>query len=148
MGEEKKVEQKYFLLKTEPSEWSWEDQESNEGISKWDGVKNKQAQKYMKSMSLNDLCFFYHSGPKARRIVGVVTVIKEWYYEEGKEGAVDVKAIGEMRKPVDLKEMKIINGFILLKQPRLSVVPVTKNIWQQICDMGGGYEGDGSNEEE
>ncbi|WJX59950.1 hypothetical protein P8452_45216 [Trifolium repens] len=69
---------KRFLLKTEPSEWSWEDQEANGGISKWDGVKNKQAQKYLKSMSLNDLCFFYHSGSKARRIVGVVSVIREW----------------------------------------------------------------------
>ncbi|CAL0310123.1 unnamed protein product [Lupinus luteus] len=147
MGEEKKNEQKYFILKTEASEWSWKDQESKKGISKWDGVKNKQAQKYMKSMSLNDLCFFYHSGPKARRIVGVVKVIREWY-EEGKEGAVDVKAVGEMRRPVDLKEMKIINGFILLKQPRLSVVPVTENIWKQICDMGGGYEGDGNDEED
>ncbi|XP_054787924.1 uncharacterized protein LOC129293837 [Prosopis cineraria] len=135
----------YFLLRTEPSEWSWEDQASNRGITKWDGVKNKQAQKYLKSMTLHDLCFFYHSGAKARRVVGVVTVVREWYVE-GEDGAVDVKAVGEMRRPVDLKEMKGDRGlkdFVLLKQPRLSVVPVSEDVWKRICDLGGGYEGDG-----
>lgn len=84
-------EVKRFLLKTEPSEWSWEDQEANGGISKWDGVKNKQAHRYLKSMSLNVLCFFYHSGPKSRRIVGVVPVVKEWYTDDKDDnGAVDV----------------------------------------------------------
>ncbi|KAI4295792.1 hypothetical protein L6164_035800 [Bauhinia variegata] len=138
----------FFLLKTEPGEWSWEDQAANGGISKWDGVKNKQAQKYLKSMSLNDLCFFYHSGSKSRRIVGVVTVVRRWYTEgdgDG-EGAVDVKAIGEMRKPVDLKEMKGDRGlkdFALFRQPRLSVVPLSEYMWERICDLGGGFEGDG-----
>ncbi|XP_028767280.1 thymocyte nuclear protein 1 [Neltuma alba] len=135
----------YFLLKTEPSDWSWEDQASNGGITKWDGVKNKQAQKYLKSMALHDLCFFYHSGAKARRVVGVVTVIREWYVE-GEDGAVDVKVVGEMRRPVDLKEMKGDGGlkdFALFKQPRLSVVPVSEDIWKKICELGGGYEGDG-----
>ncbi|CAJ2651026.1 unnamed protein product [Trifolium pratense] len=137
-------EVKRFLLKTEPSEWSWEDQEANGGISKWDGVKNKQAQKYLKSMSLNDLCFFYHSGSKARRIVGVVSVVREWYTDEGDkgDGAVDVKAVGEMRRVVDLKEMKHLKDFVLLKQPRLSVVPVPHLIWDTICHLGGGYHGD------
>lgn len=138
MGKEKKR----FLLKTEPSEWSWEDQAANGGMSKWDGVKNKQAQKYLKSMSLNDLCFFYHSGPKARRVVGVVSVVREWYADDG--GAVDVKAVGEMRRQVDLKEMKNLKDFAMLKQPRLSVVPVPDRIWNTICDLGGGYHGDGN----
>ncbi|XP_058778526.1 uncharacterized protein LOC131652629 [Vicia villosa] len=139
---------KRFLLKTEPSEWSWEDQAANGGISKWDGVKNKQAQKYLKSMSINDLCFFYHSGTKARRIVGVVTVVKEWYTDEEEDGgAVDVKAVGEMRRAVDLKEMKDLKDFVLLKQPRLSVVPVPDLIWDKICDLGGGYHGDGNDDE-
>ncbi|KAF5184607.1 Thymocyte nuclear protein [Thalictrum thalictroides] len=147
-GKKKKIEKKmdeqevqYWLLKTEPGEWSWEDQEANGGISQWDGVKNKQAQKYMKSMKLGDLCFFYHSGTKSRRIVGVVVVTKEWYSHK-EEGAVDVKAVGEMRRPVDLKEMKgdvELNGFTMFKQPRLSVVPVLKKIWDRICDIGGGY---------
>ncbi|XP_004511323.1 uncharacterized protein [Cicer arietinum] len=137
---------KRFLLKTEPSEWSWEDQAANGGISKWDGVKNKQAQKYLKSMSLHDLCFFYHSGPKSRRIVGVVSVVREWYTDDVDGGAVDVKAVGEMRRAGDLKEMKHFKDFALLKQPRLSVVPVPDVIWDNICDLGGGYHGDGNDE--
>lgn len=141
-------EKQHWLLKTEPGEWSWEDQAANGGVTKWDGVKNKQAQKNLKSMRLDDLCFFYHSGAKARRVVGVVTVIREWYSEEGagNDCVVDVKAVGEMRKPVDLKEMKGdggLKGFDLFRQPRLSVVPVTKDVWDKICDLGNGFEGDG-----
>lgn len=137
----------FFLLKTEPGEWSWEDQAANGGLSKWDGVKNKQAQKNLKSMKLGDLCFFYHSGAKARRLVGVVTVVREWYSEDGDDGAVDVKEVGEMRRSVDLKEMKgdeRLKSFALFKQPRLSVVPVSEDVWNTICDLGGGYEGDGN----
>ncbi|KAB1207382.1 Thymocyte nuclear protein 1 [Morella rubra] len=143
-----KEDRQYWLLKTEPGDWSWEDQAANGGVTKWDGVKNKQAQKYLKSMKLADLCFFYHSGAKARRIVGVVTVVKEWYEDDG-GGAVDVKAVGEMRGPVDLKEMKGdhgLKGFALLRQPRLSVVPVSEDVWEKICDLGGGYEGDGKDD--
>ncbi|MCI83236.1 thymocyte nuclear protein 1-like, partial [Trifolium medium] len=72
---------------------------------------------------------------KARRIVGVVSVVREWYTDEGEEGggAVDVKAVGEMRRAVDLKEMKHLKDFVLLKQPRLSVVPVPDLIWDTIC---------------
>ncbi|XXG56833.1 hypothetical protein AAC387_Pa03g4147 [Persea americana] len=133
----------YWLLKTEPGEWSWEDQASNGGISKWDGVKNKQAQNNMKSMSLSDLCFFYHSGPNERRVIGVVQVSRQWYETGEKEGAVDVRAVGLMRQPVSLKEMKEeegLKGFVLFKQPRLSVVPVPQSIWEKVCEMGGGYE--------
>lgn len=136
----------YWLLKTEPGEWSWDDQEANGGISKWDGVKNKQAQKYMKSMNIGDLCFFYHSGSKARRVVGVVSVAREWYADDDDSGgAVDVKAVGEMRRAVDLAEMKKdegLKGFGLFRQPRLSVVPVEKGFWDKICEIGGGFEGD------
>ncbi|CAL9022629.1 unnamed protein product [Prunus brigantina] len=142
MGEEKH----YWLLKTEPGEWSWEDQAANGGVTKWDGVKNKQAQKNLKSMKLGDLCFFYHSGAKARRVVGVVTVVREWYSDGGDDGVVDVKAVGEMRRPVDLKEMKGekgLKGFALFRQPRLSVVPVPEDVWIRVCDLGGGYQGDG-----
>lgn len=146
MGKEKQ----YWLLKTEPGEWSWEDQAANGGVSKWDGVKNKQAQKNMKSMRIGDFCFFYHSGSKARRVVGVVSVIREWYADDSGEGAVDVKAVGEMRRPVDLGEMKKESGLQrcgLLRQPRLSVVPVEKSMWERVCEMGGGFEGDGRADE-
>ncbi|XP_058080575.1 uncharacterized protein LOC131228741 [Magnolia sinica] len=136
----------YWLLKTEPREWSWDDQKSNGGISKWDGVKNKQAQNNMKSMKIGDLCFFYHSGPKERRVVGVSKVIKEWYFCGEDEGAVDIRAVGPMRQTVDLKEMKGddgLKGFVLFKQPRLSVVPVPENVWERVCEMCGGYEEEG-----
>ncbi|GAA0152720.1 hypothetical protein Leryth_000127 [Lithospermum erythrorhizon] len=144
MGKEKQ----YWLMKTEPSEWSWEDQAANFGQSKWDGVKNKQAQKYMKSMRVDDMCFFYHSGTKFRRVMGVVNVVREWYVDsdDGKDGAVDVKAVGEMRRPVDLAVMKNdhgLKGFGIFKQPRLSVVPVEEGVWRRVCELGGGFEGDG-----
>ncbi|XP_072957597.1 uncharacterized protein [Typha angustifolia] len=140
---------RYWLLKTEPKEWSWEDQRSNGGISQWDGVRNRQAINHMKSMAPGDRCFFYHSGAGAvgRRIVGVVEVVKPWYATDdgGKEGAVDVREIGEMRRPVELEEIKEaarekeMKGFALLRQPRLSVVPVSDEIWERICEMGGGF---------
>ncbi|KAL7599504.1 hypothetical protein Lser_V15G24476 [Lactuca serriola] len=144
----KRDEKQYWLLKTEPGEWSWDDQASNGGLSKWDGVKNHQALKNLKSARLHDLCFFYHSGTKSRRIVGVVTVVREWYEDDDAGcGAVDVKAVGEMRNPVDLKEMKgeLKNSkeFGLFRQPRLSVVPVPVDVWEKICELGNGYEGDG-----
>ncbi|CAM8943081.1 unnamed protein product [Rhodiola kirilowii] len=141
------AKRQYWLLKTEPSEWSWSDQAANNGISNWDGVKNKQAQKNLKSMKLGDLCFFYHSGNKARSVVGVVEVVKEWYLEGGDgEGVVDVKEVGEMRRCVDLKEMKRdegLKGFELFRQPRLSVVKLSEEIWVRVCGLGDGFVGDG-----
>ncbi|CAI0401242.1 unnamed protein product [Linum tenue] len=138
-----KDEKRFWLLKTEAAEWSWEDQAANGGLSNWDGVKNKQAQKNLKSMRIGDLCFFYHSGARARRVVGVVTVAKEWHEATG---AVDVMAVGEMRRPVDLKEMKAdggLQGFALFRQPRLSVVAVPVEVWERVCELGGGFQGDG-----
>ncbi|KAL7164880.1 hypothetical protein ACSBR2_040719 [Camellia fascicularis] len=91
-------------------------------------------------MHLGDLCFFYHSGPKARRIVGLVSVVREWYENDG--GAVDVRAVGEMKRPVDLKELKGddgLKGFGLFRQPKLSVVPVPNDMWDWICELGGGF---------
>uniref|UniRef100_A0A7N0TNY2 EVE domain-containing protein n=1 Tax=Kalanchoe fedtschenkoi TaxID=63787 RepID=A0A7N0TNY2_KALFE len=134
-----------WLLKTEPHEWSWSDQAANGGISNWDGVRNKQAQKNMKSMKVGDLCFFYHSGRKARCVVGVVEVVKEWY-EDGGGGAVDVREVGEMRRRVGLEEMKRdegLKGFEMFRQPRLSVVRVSEEVWVRVCEIGGGFVGDG-----
>ncbi|CAL9188002.1 unnamed protein product [Musa hybrid cultivar] len=152
MGKRRRM---YWLLKTEPEEWSWEDQRSNGGVSTWDGVRNRQAVNHMKAMRAGDHCFFYHSGAAARRVVGVVEVVKPWYTiaAGGEDGAVDVRSLGEMRKPVELREIKAeaeakaMKGFALLKQPRLSVVPVPEGIWERICEMGGGY-GDAAAEEE
>ncbi|KAM0937367.1 putative EVE domain, PUA-like superfamily protein [Dioscorea sansibarensis] len=137
---------KHWLLKTEPSEWSWAEQtQAAGGVSRWDGVKNRQAQNNMRSMRLGDLCFFYHSGKGDRRIVGVVEVVKPWYEDPEKgDGAVDVRSVGEMRRAVGLEEIKreegeVMKGFALLKQPRLSVVPVPASVWERICEMGGGF---------
>ncbi|GFS42885.1 hypothetical protein Acr_00g0082290 [Actinidia rufa] len=86
-------------------------------------------------------------GPKARCVVGVVSVVREWYSDgEDGGGAVDVRAVGEMRRPVDLKEMKGdvgLKGFALFRQPRLSVVPVPEDVWDRVCDLGGGFGEDG-----
>ncbi|KAF2320800.1 hypothetical protein GH714_030929 [Hevea brasiliensis] len=133
-------------LRLNRGEWSWDDQASNGGITNWDGVKNKQAQKNLRAMRLDDLCFFYHSGASARRVVGVVSVVKECYKTADDEVVVDVKAVGEMRRPVDLKELKSnegLKGLALFRQPRLSVVPISKEVWEIICELGGGFEGDG-----
>ncbi|CAN6281922.1 unnamed protein product [Urochloa humidicola] len=160
----------YWLLKTEPGEWSWSDQASAlGGVAPWDGVRNHQAMKYLRAMRAGDRCLFYHSGAGAasRRVVGVVEVARTWYEVEGdgkgkgkgKEaaagGAVDVRAVGEFRNPVPLGEIKKAAGevegmreFALLRQPRLSVMPVPAKVWDWICDAGGGFVQDGEAEEE
>ncbi|KAK8957141.1 hypothetical protein KSP39_PZI000279 [Platanthera zijinensis] len=150
----------YWLLKTEPGEWSWDDQHrSDGGVSRWDGVRNRQAQKNLKSMKVGDLCFFYHSG-RERSIIGVVEVARAWYSTFGDggkdwEGAVDVRMVAEMQRSVNLKEIKAaaaeMKDFALLRQPRLSVIPVAERIWDRVCEMGGGYAGsseDGNGGEE
>ncbi|XP_020570860.1 thymocyte nuclear protein 1 [Phalaenopsis equestris] len=138
----------YWLLKTEPVEWSWDDQlRSDGGVSRWDGVRNRQAQKNLKSMKCGDLCLFYHSG-RERRVIGVVEVARTWYSTADEssddwEGAVNVRTVSEMRRAVDLREIKAATGemkdFALLRQPRLSVVPVPEKAWNRICEMGGGF---------
>lgn len=152
---------KYWLLKTEPGEWSWSDQaEAPGGVGPWDGVRNRQAMNNLRAMRCGDRCLFYHSGAGAasRRVVGVVEVAREWYEgEEGEAtagGAVDVRAVGEFQKPVGLGEIKKAAGevegmkdFALIRQARLSVMPVPVNIWDWICEMGGGFVQDGEVEE-
>eukprot|EP01018_Ginkgo_biloba_P040017 Gb_27256 [translate_table: standard] len=132
----------YWLLKTEAEEWSWEHQAQNNGISQWDGVRNAQAQNNMKAMEVGDLCFFYHSG-KAKEIVGIVRVVKEFYGDpsdsSGKYGMVDVEAVRLLDKPVTLAQLKKeqdLKDFVMFKQPRLSVVPVTQSVWARICELG------------
>ncbi|KQK13802.2 thymocyte nuclear protein 1 [Brachypodium distachyon] len=153
---------KYWLLKTEPGEWSWSDQAGAPGgVAPWDGVRNRQAMNNLRAMRRGDRCLFYHSGAGAasRRVVGVVEVAREWYEgEEGEAaagGAVDVRAVGEFQKPVALGEVKKAAGevegmkdFALLRQARLSVMPVPEKVWDWICEMGGGFVQDGEEEEE
>lgn len=132
----------YWLLKSEPNTWSWDDQ-VREKRTHWDGVRNYQASNNMKAMKLGDLAFFYHS-VNEKRIVGIVRVVKEYYPdhtdESGRFGMVDVEAVKPVAKPVTLAQMKEdprLDGLALLRQSRLSVVPVSEEHWQIICGLAG-----------
>ena len=131
---------KYWLLKSEPNAWSWENQ-VEEGASIWDGVRNYQARNNLKEMKKNDLCFFYHSVTE-RSIVGIVKVVKEYYPDPtdktGRFVVVDVKAIKKLKKPVSLdqiKENSKLQDIALVKQSRLSVMPLKKTEWDIIIKM-------------
>ena len=132
----------YWLLKSEPGSWSWEDQ-VRDGVTEWDGVRNHQADNNMKAMKRGDRCFFYHS-VSAKEIVGVVEVVREHYPDpsdaSGRFGMVDVKVVAPVRRPVSLKEIKAdpaLQDMRLVRQSRLSVSPVTPAEWQRICAMAG-----------
>ena len=101
---------RYWLLKTEPEDWSWKDQLNSKNQSaEWNGVRSYQACNNLKSMKKKDLCFFYHTG-KEKRIVGIVKVIKEYFKDKSdktnKFVSVIVHAEDELTKPVTLKEIK------------------------------------------
>ena len=131
---------KYWLLKSEPDAWSWDDQ-VKEGASMWDGVRNYQARNNLKEMKKNDLCFFYHSVTE-RSIVGIVKVVKEYYPDPtdktGRFVVVDVKAVKKLKKPVSLEKIKLNNklkNIALIKQSRLSVMPIKEVEWNEIIKM-------------
>ncbi len=133
---------KYWLLKSEPDTWSWDDQ-IKEKITMWDGVRNYQAKNNLMSMRLNDLCFFYHSVYE-KKIVGIVSVTKEHYTDPTDKTkrfvAVDVKTKKTLKKPVTLEQIKKekrLSHLALVKQSRLSVVPIDTVSWNLICSMGG-----------
>ena len=131
----------YWLMKSEPGAWSWDDQ-VKAGSAEWDGVRNYQASNNMKAMELGDLCFFYHS-VKEKLIVGIVEVVRLYYPDpsdaSGRFGMVDVKAVKPMERPVSLSEIKAepeLANLALVRQSRLSVVPVSTAEWKLICKMG------------
>ena len=131
---------KYWLLKSEPNAWSWENQ-VKEGASMWDGVRNYQARNNLKEMKKNDLCFFYHSVTE-RSIIGIVKVVKEYYPDPtdktGRFVVVDVKATRKLKNPVSLDQIKENNrlqDIALVKQSRLSVMPLKKTEWDIIIKM-------------
>ena len=131
---------KYWLLKSEPDAWSWDNQ-VKEGASMWDGVRNYQARNNLKEMKKNDLCFFYHSVTE-RSIVGIVKVVKEYYPDPtdktGRFVVVDVKATKKLKNPVSLdqiKENSKLKDIALVKQSRLSVMPLKKTDWEIIIKM-------------
>ena len=134
----------YWLLKSEPGTWSWDDQLKNgdEGEG-WDGVRNYQASNNMKKMEIGDLAFFYHS-VNEKSIVGIVSIIEKYQDDPtdktGRFGMVVVKAIKSFTKSVLLSEIKSnqkLQGISLIKQSRLSVMPITKEHWDIILEMGG-----------
>ncbi len=138
-GEEEEVA--FWLMKSEPGSWSWDDQ-AHEGTTHWDGVRNYRASNNMKAMKRGDRAFFYHSG-KERSIVGIVEVVKEYYPDHtdssGRFGMVDVKALKPVTAPVTLARIKAeprLAGLGLLRQSRLSVVPVGAAEWRVLCAMG------------
>ncbi len=133
----------YWLMKSEPSSWSWDDQlargDQGEG---WDGVRNHQASNNMKAMNIGDLAFFYHS-VNEKQIVGIVEVIELYHPDpsdaSGRFGMVTVKAVTSLTRPVTLAEIKAdarLADMALVKQSRLSVTPVSKMQWEMILDMG------------
>ena len=134
---------KYWLLKTEPDEWSWKDQvEKSKKGSIWDGVRNFQARNNLREMSINDLCFFYHTG-KEKKIVGIVKVIKEYFGDKsdrtGKFGSIMVRSYKKFKLPVALKDIKnhrLLMHLPLIKQSRLSVMNIDSKSWKIICKMG------------
>ena len=131
----------YWLMKSEPGNWSWDDQ-VKDGVAEWDGVRNYQAANNMKAMKIGDRAFFYHS-VKEKQVVGIVEVVKEYYPDptdaSGRFGMVDVKATRPFSKPVSLAEIKAeprLQDLALIRQSRLSVMPITKDEWRLICAMG------------
>ena len=132
----------YWLVKSEPSSYSWE-QMQKDGRTFWSGVRNFQASNNMKAMKMGDQAFFYHSGDD-KAVVGIVEVAKEYYPdhtdETGKFGMVDMKADRPLKTPVTLAAIKAepkLKNLLLVKQSRLSVVPIDDASWKLICGMGG-----------
>ncbi len=131
----------YWLIKSEPGTWSWEDQVRS-GTAEWDGVRNYQASNNLKAMKIGDFAFFYHS-VNEKRIVGIVEVVKEYYPDgtdpSGRFGMVDVKAVRPFERPVTLAEIKAeakLADLPLIRQSRLSVMPIGAREWKLICKMG------------
>ena len=133
----------YWLLKTEPEEWSWQQQvNSGDKGAEWNGVRNFQASKNLRNMKIGDRCFFYHTG-KSKSIIGIVIVIKEAFSDKSdktqKFVSVIVKASYPLKREVSLKEIKKnkdFRDFSLVKQRRLSVMKVSLKYWKKICKMG------------
>ena len=133
----------YFLLKSEPDVWSIDMQKKsgNKGAV-WDGVRNYQAANNLKAMKKGGQCFFYHSNI-GKEIVGIVEVIKEYYLDEtdksGRFVAITVKFVKKMKKPIKLEEIKKnkqLSHLSLIKQSRLSVMPIDSKSWKIINKMG------------
>lgn len=132
----------YWLIKSEPSVWSWDDQVKAK-VTDWGGVRNHQAAANLRAMKKGDRAFFYHSN-EGKEIVGIVEVAREAYPdpsdETGKFVMVDVKTVEKLPRPVTLTEMKqtkTLTNMALLRQSRLSVCPVSPGEWAAINRLSG-----------
>ena len=133
----------HWLIKSEPSAYSW-DQFVKDKKTSWTGVRNPQASANLKAMKVGDQCFFYHSG-EGKEIVGVAEVMKPAYPDptdkSGKAVAVEVKAVRPVKQPVTLAAIKAnakFKDFKLVRQSRLSVVPVSDEHWKLLMKMSDG----------
>jgi len=133
----------YWLLNTEPEDWSWKQQVKSGGKgAEWNGVRNFQAAKNLRNMKKGDKCFFYHTG-KIKSIAGVVKVKKKAFPDKSdktkKFVSIVVQALYPLKKQVSLREIKknkLFRDFSLVKQSRLSVMAVDLKYWKKICKMG------------
>lgn len=140
----------YWLLKSEPFKYAWSDL-VRDGRTHWDGVRNHQAARNLRTMQVGDLAFFYHSN-EGLEIVGIARIVREAYLDPtdpaGKFVMVDIAPVCPVPQPVTLKAIKAessLAAFALVRQSRLSVVPVSDEEWRLIGAMGGldpdGYQG-------
>ena len=132
----------YWLVKTEPDAFGWDQQVAN-GVEPWTGVRSHQAKRNLQAMRRGDLAFFYHSNV-GKEIVGIVEVVREAYPDPSAENGdwvcVDMKAVSPLPRPVTLAELKADPAFAemaLVRYSRLSVGPVTEPEWQRILELGG-----------
>lgn len=132
----------YWLVKSEPEDWSWAQQvaKGREG-AEWTGIRNHSAQRHLRAMKKGEQAFFYHTG-KERAIVGIVKVTAEAHPDstDAAWGAVDVVAVKPLPTTVGLDRIKTdkrLAGMALARLPRLSVQPVTEAEWRIVCEMGG-----------
>lgn len=135
----------YWLFKTEPATWSWDQQvaKGDEG-EEWSGVRNFQARNNMRAMELGDRGFFYHSQTD-KAVVGVVEVCRTSHPDstakgDGRWDCVDIRALHPLARPVTLEDCKAdprLGEMVLVRNSRLSVQPVSAEEWRIICDLGG-----------
>ncbi len=134
----------YWLLKTEPDAYSWDDQVKKGAKGDvWTGVRNFAARKNLQAMKKGDRAFFYHTGDE-KQVVGIVEIIKEAYKdptdEKGVFVCVDTRAVELLKAPVALGAIKAepkLKSMVLVREPRLSVQAVSEEEWKLVCKMGG-----------
>ena len=135
---------KYWLFKSEPFKWSWEQQKKKgKKGEEWDGIRNYQARNFMREMKLGDRAFFYHSN-KGLEVVGICEVSAESApdstTDDERWDCVHLRALADMPNPVTLKDVKAnpkLKDMALVTSFRLSVQPVTASEWKEVCKMGG-----------